>query len=137
MLTRRLFAIALIASLLLPLSFARAKDDDSAWTRLGKVDFDTDTKEKDVTANIQRGGWKSLKLKVANADAKVDAVTVVFTSGKEMKLEFKDEIKAGDETRPISLRGADDRPIKKVHIKAHSTQSGAKAIIEVWLKDTD
>src|SRR4051794_11933044 len=122
MLSRRRLLLALIALLLVPAAASRAADPDAGWTRFGKVDFNEQSKEKDVTAAILRGGWKLLKLKGVNADAKVDAITIIFTSGKDLALEFKDDLKAGAETRPLSLRGAGDRPIKKVRIKAHSLQ---------------
>ena len=134
--SRRTLLLVLIASLLFPLSVARAKDDDEAWTRLGKVEFDDQTKEKDVAASILRGGWKQLKLKVADADARIDDVTVIFSSGRDLDLKVKETIKAGKESDPITLKGA-DRPIKKIRIKARSGESGAKTVIEVWLKDKD
>jgi hypothetical protein len=137
--TRRCVLLVLIAALLLPMGgVVHAKDDDeNGWTRLGKVDFDDKVKQKEVVASILRGGWRQMKLKVADADAKIDGVTLVFSGGgRDMALEVKTDIKAGKESRPISLRGA-ERPLKKVRIKARSTEANAKTIIEVWLKDKD
>jgi hypothetical protein len=140
--TRRCVLLVLIASLLLPIGgvFVHAKGDDSddnGWTRLGKADFTDQAKEKEVVASILRGGWRQMKLKAADADAKIDGVTLVFSGGgRDMALEVKTDIKAGKESRPISLRGA-DRPLKKVRIKARSAEANAKTIIEVWLKDKD
>jgi len=137
---RRCILLVLVAALLLPMGVVvHAKDDDNdnGWTRLGKVDFDDKVKEKEVVASILRGGWRQMKLKVADADAKIDGITLGFSGGgRDMALEVKTDIKAGKESRPISLRGV-DRPIKKVRIKARSAEANAKTIIEVWLKDKD
>jgi hypothetical protein len=78
-----------------------------------------------------------MKLKVADADAKIDDITVTFASGRDLDLKLKDTIKAGEESHPIALHGAGDRPVRKIHIKARSGQSGVKSIVEVWLRDRD
>jgi len=136
--SRRSFLLATAASLVLPAAFIRADaDPDEGWTRLGKVDLDDQSnKPKAVTASILRGGWQRLKLKVADADAKIDDITITFASGSNLDLKFSDTIKAGQESHPIALKGAGDRPVKKVYIKGHSGQSGVNSIVEVWLSDT-
>src|SRR4051812_10591898 len=118
MTSRRRFLFALAASSLLPAAFGWAKDSDEGWSRFGKADFDDQIKTKDVTASILRGGWKQMKLKVADADAKIDDITISFASGKDLDLKFSDTIKAGQESHAITLRGAGDRPLRKIHIKA-------------------
>lgn len=135
--SRRTFILVLIASLCLCVRVAHAKDDgDDGWTRLGKVDFDNHAKEKEVVASILRGGWRFLRLKVVDADVKIDSVTVVFSSGRDLDLDAPDTIKAGKQSPPISLRG-ESRPLKKVKIKARSGDEGRKAVVEVWVKDTN
>src|SRR5215813_13639691 len=117
--TRRWFVFVVIALLVCSAGVLRGANSDEGWTRIGKVEFDDQVKEKEVVASILRGGWRFLKLKVIDSDAKIDDVTVVYSSGRDADLKVKDQIKADHESRPISLKG-DDRPIKKIKIKARS-----------------
>jgi hypothetical protein len=133
---RRWFVFAMIALLVCSAGVLRAKDDDEGWTRIGKVELDDQVKEKDVVASVLRGGWRFLKLKVIDADAKIEDVTVIYSGGRDADLKVKDEIKADHESRPISLK-ANDHPVKKIKIKGKSGESGKHTVVEVWMKDKD
>jgi hypothetical protein len=130
--TRRMFLVSLVSALLLTAGPVRA--DDEGWTRLGRATFNASTKEKDVVASIMRGGWRYMKIKVEDANLQIDSVAIMYSSGKDADVKVTPKIKAGRETKPISLKD-EDRMLRKIKIKGHSSEDGKDSHVEVWVKD--
>ena len=84
-----------------------------AWVNLGscKVHGSRDYDEIIVTGS--RGDFKAIKLFVENEGIDFDRVAVHYVNGQVDRVEIKNFIPAGGETRVIDLAGG-DRVIKKV-----------------------
>ena len=73
---------------------------------------------KNVINCTSKGTFKALKIKVENEDVEFNDITVEFLNGAEQKLNIRQYIREGSESRAIDLRG-NKRVIKKVIFDCH------------------
>lgn len=100
-------SVLFVAFLLLPAQgYAQGR-----WEKLGERVVTN--YGKNVISCVSKGTFKALKIKVENEDVEFDNVTVEFLNGTEQKLNLRQFIRAGGESRSIDLRGS-ERVIKKV-----------------------
>ena len=128
-LTRRQLLIAVAAvsgSLLLP-GVARAE-----WKLLGARKVDRKGERDEIVVTAARGGFKRVRLTVAGAAVEFADVHIIYGNGEPDKLEVRQRIPAGGETRAIDLRGG-DRVIRKIVFWYKTEGFGRKrATVTAW-----
>ena len=84
-----------------------------AWVNLGSCKVNGSRDYDEIMVTGQRGDFKAIKLFVENEGIDFDRVAVHFGNGQVDRVEIKNFIPAGGETRVIDLAGG-DRVVKKV-----------------------
>ena len=125
--TRRLF-LMLVAGLAITPAIALADD----WKLLGKrmvgIALDRDT----IPVTLLQGTFRHIKLRVKDNNVFVRSVVVTYGTGISDNIPVNAQIRAGDESHPLDLRGG-DRVIKRVTIYYRPTNnSNVKATVELW-----
>jgi hypothetical protein len=100
----------------------RADDRDGKWEELGcqSVGFLTD--RDIVKVGRREGRFKAIKLSVSGNSVYISDLKVVYSKGGADDLRVRSEIKAGDETRPLDLKGR-ERSIDHVELVYRSKPS--------------
>jgi Protein of unknown function (DUF2541) len=125
----RVFA-ALMLGLLLVARPATADD----WKLLGTRTVDRGGDRDEIHVSAVRGAFRKIKLKVEGSPVEIKSLHVVYGNGEPDKLEVRDHIHAGGETRSIDLNGG-DRVIKKVIIWYKTEGGHNRAVITLWGRD--
>lgn len=103
------------------------------WEKLGqrKVNHRLDRDEIMVTA--KEGRFSAVKLKVKKGGINMHKMVIHFRDGSTQKVNLRNNIPAGGETRVIQLKGKKKRIIKKV-VFWYDTKGLAnkKAIVNLW-----
>lgn len=110
----RRVAVALIAaSTLAVLAAPAAFSAGPGWTVLGRTQA---SYKRDHDAVVLRGpadNYRALKFKVSDAPLNLRKVVVTYDNNTKERLEARDNIPAGGESRPINLRGG-KRSIRRI-----------------------
>jgi hypothetical protein len=85
----------------------------SSWTLLGSCKVNGRADYDEIVVTGSRGDFKAIKLFVENEGIDFDRVVVHYGNGATDKIDIKNFIPAGGETRVIDLAGG-DRVIRKV-----------------------
>jgi hypothetical protein len=128
-------SVALLMMLGLAVSVAGAKEDrddkDKDWKVLGEAKVEKRAESDEIKVGGGEGVFKRIKLEVRGADVKFKKMTIKYESGDDEEVEVRDEVKRGEQTRPIDLKGG-NRAIKKVIFvyKAEGdTDRGARVVL--------
>ena len=97
-----LSGVLLFALSMLTMSFSSSAQ---IWEKLGSrsVSYKADWDEIMVTG--REGRFRAIKLEVAKSDVDFDHVVVVYRNGQREKLQIRNKIPAGGQTRAINLSG--------------------------------
>jgi hypothetical protein len=100
----------------------RADDRGDKWEELGcqTVGFLTD--RDNIKVGRREGRFKAIKLSVSGNSVFISDLKVVYSKGGPDDLRVRSEIKAGDETRPLDLKGR-ERSIDRVELVYRSKPS--------------
>ena len=121
-----LLAGAVVAAMLLP-AIARAE-----WKVLGSRQVDRRGERDEIPVTASRGGFKAIKLAVKGAAVDFQDVHVIYGDGEPDKLEVRNKIPAGGETRALDLKGR-ERIIRKVVFWYKTVGAGRqRATVTVW-----
>jgi len=102
------------------------------WKLLGSRKVDRKGERDEIAVTVARGGFKRLKLTVTGAGVEFANVHVIYGNGEPDKLEVRQNVAAGGETRAIDLRGH-DRVIRKVVFWYKTEGAGkARATVSAW-----
>jgi hypothetical protein len=102
------------------------------WHKIGEVkaDFEMENQSISVLGNDK---FKSILLKVTDAPINIVDLQIFYESGETEKIDVKNELQAGSETRKIDLKGA-NQDIQKVTFtyKTLPNQKDEKAHVELY-----
>lgn len=101
--TRRILAAALGLALFSGGVFAG--DSNGDWVKLGSVTAAHDGDHDRITVSGQHDNYRKLKFKVKNAALNMRQVVVTYDDGAPERLDVKESLSAGAETRVIDLHG--------------------------------
>lgn len=84
------------------------------WEKIGErtVNFLT---EKDVIHCSHKGTFKKLRFRVEKNGVEFEQINIIFASGANQKINIRQKIHAGGESRVIDLRG-NKRIIKRIEL---------------------
>ena len=105
---------------LLPLSasaqkVARPKPGPAgSWRVIGTVQANFKADHDTIVVRGQNDDFRKLKFKVTDAPLKLRRVVVIYDNGQPDKLEVRQDIKKGGESRAIDLKGAGKRSLRKI-----------------------
>jgi hypothetical protein len=131
-----IFVFTLLLATFLNPAFAQKPSvmlsDKPGWHKIGEVkaDFEVENQSISVLGNDK---FKAILLKVTDAPINILDVQVFYESGEPEKIDVKNELQAGSETRKIDLKGA-DQDIQKVMFtyKTLPNQKDEKAHVELY-----
>ena len=82
-----------------------AGNSNGDWVKLGEVTAGHDADHDRITVTGQHDNYRKLKFKVKNAALNLRQVVVTYDDGAPERLEVKENLAAGAETRGIDLHG--------------------------------
>ena len=82
-----------------------AGNSNGDWVKLGSVNAGHDADHDRITVTGPRDNYRKLKFKVKNAALNMRQVVVTYDDGAPERLEVKENLAAGAETRVIDLHG--------------------------------
>jgi hypothetical protein len=115
----------------------RDRDRDGKWERLGceevgrRVDFD------EIKVGRSEGRFSAIRLEAKGNSVSILDLKVIYANGAPDDIQVRSEIKEGDQTRPLDLRGR-DRAIASVQIVSKKDFKGpgrGRAQVCVYGKD--
>ena len=83
------------------------------WRIIGTVTAGNKADHDVLTLTNKNDDFRQLKIKVTNSAVNIDRIVVIYDSGEPDKLEVREELKDGGETRPIDLKGG-KRSLRKI-----------------------
>ena len=101
--TRRILAAGLALALFS--GGVLAGDSNGDWVKLGSVKAGHDADHDRITVTGQHDNYRKLKFKVKNAALNMRQVVVTYDDGAPERLDVKENLAAGAETRVIDLHG--------------------------------
>ncbi|MDX2262222.1 MAG: DUF2541 family protein [Gemmatimonadales bacterium] len=121
----------MLTMLVLPLVVGTATAQQGEWVRLGQRAV-TDRADHDkIVVTGARGDFKQIKFEVERGSVDFRRVVVHFASGDDQKLELRNTVPAGGETRAIDLDGK-DRVIQSVEFWYDAnTRRGRQATVRL------
>jgi hypothetical protein len=123
---RTVIAIGVAGLLLVP-AIAQAE-----WKVLGTRQVDRKAETDEITVTASRGGFKAIKLAVKGAAVEFKDVHVIYGNGEPDKLEVRNKIPEGGETRPLDLQGR-ERVIRKIVFWYKTEGVGRqRAVVTAW-----
>ena len=85
-----------------------------AWRVIGTVQADFKADHDTIIVRGPEDDFRKLKFKVTDAPLKLRRVVVIYDNGEPDKLEVREDIKKGGETRAIDLKGVGKRSLRKI-----------------------
>jgi hypothetical protein len=82
-----------------------AGNSNGDWVKLGSVHAGHDADHDRITVAGAHDNFRKLKFKVKNASLTMHQVVVTYDDGTPERLEIRENLAAGAETRVIDLRG--------------------------------
>src|SRR5688500_8516950 len=106
--------------------------DKAGWTKIGEVTADFKM-EKDAISVLMNDRFRSIRLKVTDAPIHIYDLQVVYESGETEDVQVRENLKAGEQTRVIDLKGA-VKELKKVVLtyKTVPNRQHEKAHVQLW-----
>src|SRR6266567_5313831 len=85
-----------------------------SWRLIGSVQADFKADHDTIVVAGPNDDFRKLKFKVTDAPLKLRRVIVVYDNGEPDKLEVREDIRKGGESRPIDLKGGGKRSLRKI-----------------------
>src|SRR5436190_17797548 len=85
-----------------------------SWRVIGTVQADFKGDHDTIIVRGPDDDFRKLKFKVTDAPLKLRRVVVTYDNGEPDKLEVREDIKKGGESRAIDLKGAGKRSLRKI-----------------------
>ena len=107
----RTLRVLMLATLFTPFASATAQQSD--WVRLGQRQVSDRADHDEIVVTGVRGEFKQVKLTVERASVDFRRVVIHYANGDDQKLDLRNTIPAGGESRAIDLDGK-ERVIRSV-----------------------
>ncbi len=126
---RRALRVLMLVTMFAPLTAAAVQQGD--WVRLGQRQVSDRGDHDEIVVTGVRGEFKQVKLAVERASVDFHRVVIHYANGEDQKLELRNTIPAGGESRAIDLDGK-ERVIKSVDFWYDAnTRRGRKATVRL------
>lgn len=120
-----------VAALVVALAAVAAFAADDPWKLLGTRKV-TDRVDRDVVPVGEREGeFSAVQIRVRGVAVQFREVTIHFANGKRQRVELREVIPAGGQSRVIDLAG-DDRHIRSVELVYDSQSRGRRGTVRIW-----
>ena len=125
--------VVLGAGMFLLLAFSVTEGDDVAkprsgpagsWRLIGKIQARHDADHDVIIVKGPHDDFRRIKFKVTDAPLKIHRLVVVYDNGEPDKIEVREEIPQGGESRAIDLAGTGRRSIRKIEFWYETKGSG-------------
>lgn len=116
----RVAALGAVLSLLLAIPASAQKvvrpkgGPAGSWRVIGTVQADFKADHDTIVVAGPNDDFRKLKFKVTDAPLKLRRVVVVYDNGEPDKLEVREDIKKGGESRQIDLKGSGKRSLRRI-----------------------
>jgi len=107
----------------------------AGWHKIAEMSVDIKKMDHDEVAVMGKDHFKSIKLKVTDADVEFMDLTVYFENDTKQDIPVRSLIRAGGETRVMDLEGkGNELAIKKISLTYKTVPSSEKdkAHVEIW-----
>lgn len=85
-----------------------------SWRLIGTVQANFKADHDTIVVAGPNDDFRKLKFKVTDAPLKLRRVVVIYDNGEPDRLEVRQDIKKGGESRQIDLKGAGKRSLRKI-----------------------
>lgn len=85
-----------------------------SWRLIGSVQANFKADHDTIVVTGPNDDFRKLKFKVTDAPLKLRRVVVTYDNGEPDRLEVRHDIKQGGESRPIDLKGAGKRSLRRI-----------------------
>lgn len=106
--------LILLSGLTLMTNAQRRNNNQERWQYLGQSNVDGARDHDNIQVN-SREAFRAIQLRVQGGEIEFQRVVVHFENGADTKVEIRDRIRAGGQTRAIDLPG-DNRRIESVEV---------------------
>lgn len=93
----------------------RGGDRDAKWERLGCEDVGRRADYDEIKVGRREGRFSAIRLEAQGNDISILDLKVVYTNGAPDDIRVRSDIREGEQTRPLDLRGR-DRAIDRIEI---------------------
>jgi hypothetical protein len=125
----RLAGIAVMMTLA---ACASSHADNDGWSLLGERTVNHRVDHDEIRITARDGDFRRIALRVEGAPVEFYSVVVHYRNGGEQRVEMRDEIRAGGQTRAIDLQGR-ERVIERVSFNYHTDDRGdGRAVVQLW-----
>jgi hypothetical protein len=123
----------LIAGLAFAASMAAPAQSRADWELLGEKDVGLHTDHDVVRVGRAEGRFDRIRLRVRGNDIEMLDLKVVYANGAVDDIRVRHFIRAGDETRPLDLRGDRGQRIERIEMVYRSRRNfRGQAHVQVW-----
>jgi hypothetical protein len=107
--------------------------DTSGWYKIGETNVDL-KRDRDEIVVLGADQFKSIKLRVINADIDLKDLEIYYENGKKQDVNINKSLKAAGESGVIDLEKGEQRSLEKIVIvyKTLANNLDKKAYVEVW-----
>jgi hypothetical protein len=93
----------------------RDRDREGRWERLGCEDVGRRTDYDEIRVGRREGRFSAIRLEAQGNDVSILDLKVVYTNGAPDDIQVRSDIREGEQTRPLDLRGR-DRSIDRIEL---------------------
>src|SRR5688572_10063225 len=86
-----------------------------SWERLGCEEVGRRTDRDVIKVGRREGRFKAIRLHASGNDVRIEDLKVVYANGRPDDIRVRRELREGDETRPLDLKGR-DRAIDRIEL---------------------
>ncbi len=80
------------------------------WRLIGTVTATNKADHDVISFNAKKDDFRALKFKVTNSAVNIDRMVVTYDNGEPDRIDVKQEIKEGGESRVLDLKGRQTKP---------------------------
>ena len=99
------------------------RDRDGRWERLGCEDVRRGADRDEIRVGRREGRYSAIRLEASGNDVEILDLRVIYANGQPDDISVRSEIREGDRTRALDLRGR-DRAIDRIEIVSRKDFQG-------------
>jgi hypothetical protein len=108
--------INLIAAFAAVMAVPAAAGNNDDWRLIGSKDADHSGDHDTIQVKGSNDNFRKIKLRVGGADLNIKRLVVTFDNGEPDNIDVRENIRQGEETRALDLKGSGTRSIRKIDL---------------------
>jgi hypothetical protein len=108
--------INLIAALATTMVMTVAAGNSNDWRLIGSKDADRTGDHDTIQVKGSNDNFRKIKLHVSGADLNIKRLVVTYDNGEPDNIDVRENIRQGEETRALDLKGSGTRSIRKIDL---------------------